>query len=55
MYDVRLYVLRGLKLAPKDRNGKSDPYLVIKVRESPLPLVLSHLIGVIDWRWCRWC
>jgi len=27
----RLYILRGLKLSPKDSNNQSDPYLIIKL------------------------
>ena len=27
-----LYILRGLKLTPKDDDGLSDPYLIVKAR-----------------------
>eukprot|EP00463_Aulacantha_scolymantha_P000111 TRINITY_DN1063_c0_g1_i1.p1 TRINITY_DN1063_c0_g1~~TRINITY_DN1063_c0_g1_i1.p1 ORF type:complete len:119 (-),score=21.64 TRINITY_DN1063_c0_g1_i1:27-383(-) len=28
---VRLYILEGIRLMPKDTNGKNDPYLKIKL------------------------
>ena len=36
-YVVRVHVVRGRQLVPKDSNGKSDPYLVFRIGRSREP------------------
>ncbi len=33
---VRVYVLTGIRLNPKDSNGKSDPYLVARLGDQEI-------------------
>lgn len=40
---VRLYILRGSKLTPKDDNGSSDPYLVVSLGEKTYNLRKEYL------------
>jgi Ca2+-dependent lipid-binding protein len=35
---LRLYILRGHKLSPKDDDGLSDPYLIIKIGKTTINL-----------------
>ena len=49
---VRVYIVKAIDLAPKDQNGASDPYCVIKVgkdkindRDNYIPNTLNPVIG----------
>lgn len=45
---VRLYVLRGVKLMPKDDDGGSDPYLVVKLGKKKFSTRDNHLNNTLE-------
>jgi hypothetical protein len=45
---VRLYVVRAYGLSSQDLNGKSDPYLVIKLGSRPIDDVANYVPQQLD-------
>jgi len=45
---LRLYILRGSHLMPKDRNGKCDPFLVLHVGKHTVSTRNRHLKETLD-------
>lgn len=45
---IRLYVIRGIGLANKDSNGKSDPYLIVSLGDEKQSRRHNHLNNTLD-------
>lgn len=48
VFVARVYVVRGLKLRPKDLTGKSDPYIIVKMNNQIIDDKKNYIANQID-------